>query len=201
MKKIITCLVTACLLFVAGCTQQTTDDKLYLQKIEDPESGQKAFQIDEGFNYSQIVFKMYFTEDSNEWELVETYKVDKDDTNTFIIGYDDQKTEDTPYSDNQYYLIYGNDKKYDHQTIEMKNYEEKDGYNGGVTYFLEKKELSYNNEIPFYLSSFTKHSYENKETYSIPFNWEDYKIENMKMTDNFNCEGYSCYVYTVQLIH
>jgi hypothetical protein len=144
---------------------------------------------------------MYFTEDSNEWELVETYKVDKDDTNTFIIGYDDQKTEDTPYSDNQYYLIYGNDKKYDHQTIEMKNYEEKDGYNGGVTYFLEKKELSYNNEIPFYLSSFTKHSYENKETYSIPFNWEDYKIENMKMTDNFNCEGYSCYVYTVQLIH
>jgi hypothetical protein len=142
---------------------------------------------------------LYFTEDSNEWELVETYKFDKDNSNIFTTGYNPWAIDDSLFSDNQLYLVYG-DKEYKHKAIELKNYEEKDGYCGCGGNFLLKKELSYNNEIPFHIKEFTKSSYQNKETYSITHNWEDYKIENMKMTDNFNCEGYSCYVYTVQLI-
>lgn len=191
--------VCLCLLFIIGCTHQSIDDKLYLQNIENPNSDEKSFQIDEDFDYSQIVFKLYFTENSNEWQLVETYKFDKDNSNVFTTGYNPWALDYILFSDNQLCLIYGN-KEYKHKAIELKNYEKEDGYNGCGGYFLEKKELSYNNEIPFHMKIFSKSSYENKEVYSIPHNWEDYKIENMKITNSFNCEGYSCYVYTVQLI-
>lgn len=191
-------LFALCMLFVVGCNQQPIDDKLYLKNIENPNSDERTFQIDEDFNYSRIVFKLYFTEDSDRWELVETYKFDKHNSNIFTTGYNHWDSDNLLFSDSQLYLIYG-DKEYKRTAVELKDYEKRDGYYNCGGYRLIIKELSYN-EIPFYMKRFTKTSYMDKSTYSIPHNWEDYKLENMKMTDYFNCEGYSCYVYTIQLI-
>lgn len=198
-------LVVLCIFLVVcnlvGCSTKTVDDKLYLEKMEHDNSDERVYQINEDFDYSQIVFRLYFTEDSNMWELVETYELNKSEINTFTVGYNYWNSNSRRFSDSQFYLIYG-DTEYQRTAIELKNDEIIDGYEkyyGCGGYHLIKKELSYD-ESPFYMKRFEKKSYMNKEKYSIPHNWEDYKIENMKMTDDFNCEGYSCYVYTIQLI-
>lgn len=189
-----------CVLFVAGCHQKTSNHKLYLRNIENPDSDERTFQVDEDFDYDQILFKLYFIEDSGYWELVETYKFDKNNSNTFTTGYNHWTSNNILYCDSQLYLIY-EDKKFEHTAVELENYEKQEGYDSCGGYRLVKNELSYN-ETPFYMKSIGKTSYINsKNKYSISHNWKDYKIENMNMSDYFNCEGYSCYVYTVQLIH
>lgn len=188
------------MVFVAGCSRQPTDTKLYFEYIEDNTLDENRFQIDKNFDYSQIIFRLYFIDESfSNWKIVETYQYNNYEIYDFTTGfnhwYDDIAK---PVNDSQLYLVFG-DNMEKHTLLELNDYGGNDAYNGGGGFYLEKKELSYD-EIPFHLKKFTKAGIDLDDRYSIPFNWVDYKFENMKMTDEFNCKGYSCYVYTLQLI-
>ena len=104
-------LVVLCIFLVVcnlvGCSTKTVDDKLYLEKMEHDNSDERVYQINEDFDYSQIVFRLYFTEDSNMWELVETYELNKSEINTFTVGYNYWNSNSRRFSDSQFYLIYG----------------------------------------------------------------------------------------------
>ena len=193
--------IIVCMLFVTGCSSAGIENyKLYLRNVINENDEERTFEIDEEFEYSEIVFKLYFTEDSNEWQLVEEYMFDRSNINSFTTGYNYWSSNNILHSDSQLYLLYDN-QKFEHTAIELKNYEKIDGYSSVGGYSIQLKELSYD-EIPIHMKKLKKTSYMygDKQTYSIPHNWEKYKLENMKMDNEFYCEGFSCYVYTVQFI-
>lgn len=139
-----------CALIMVGCTPTLIDSKLYLENIEIEILEERTFQIDNAFKYNQIIFRLYYTDDSmDEWQLVESYKFINNGFNTFTTGYNHWNSNNDLFCDSQLYLIY-EDNEYKHTAKELENYEKTEGYFSCGGYFLTKKELSYD-EVPFYI--------------------------------------------------